>query len=205
MVSPITENLQYTADAVRKLISEFRSGAIPPNQATRKLEKLLYCWVEEAQELDAAAFEVLTETTLDTAVGAQLDGLGQIIGIERRGASDDRYRCCLKAQISINLASGTIPEILHIVGLVVGPDIQLTLTEGPVLEFYLRADGTLPIGLGPEVADIVFRIKAVSVHGVFSWSQKAPVFALDGAGGSKLDGGYYLRTAWRNSKGTEAD
>jgi hypothetical protein len=160
------------------------------------IEKLLGVYVAQVQDLETAIFEVLLLTRLANAVGVQLDTIGRIVGRLRTDEDDDRYRDVLFAQIKINLASGTIPEILAIVEIIVGPGIDLELTQYFPAGFEIEADDQpLPAGQGQIVATLVKSAKLGGVKGLFRFYETEPVFRLDGAGGSRLDGGYHLCTS----------
>lgn len=48
---------------------------------------------------------------VDTAIGAQLDLIGQLVGASRYGLSDDEYRILIKFKIIVNNASATMESI----------------------------------------------------------------------------------------------
>lgn len=63
----------------------------------------------------AALNAVRTGFDLDSAVGVQLDVLGAMIGREREGMTDARYRRALRVQvIALSSATGTTPGILRV-------------------------------------------------------------------------------------------
>jgi len=172
------------------------------------LELLARSYVDELQALDAAATALLTDTSLDAAVGVQLDGLGQIIGLERNGLDDDRYRALLRAQIRVNTAGGTIPQLNEIIRLVTGTtaaNAAFTLVESFPADFKIDFVPILDVGVGAIAADAMYQAKAAGVHGVFEYYETAPVFAFDGAGGSRFDGGWYIKTAIRNRGARESE
>jgi hypothetical protein len=159
-------------------------------------EKLIGVYARQIQELETAILQVLILTRLANAEGAQLDVIGRIVGRRRSNEDDDRYRDLLNAQILINLASGTIPEILAIVEIIVGPTIDLEFVQYFPAGFEIEADDQpLPAGQGQIVASLVKSAKLGGVKGLFRFYETEPVFRLDGAGGSQLDGGYHLCTS----------
>jgi hypothetical protein len=158
------------------------------------LEKLLGAYVTQLQDLETATLEVLILTRLSDAVGVQLDIIGRIVGRERGSSDDDRYRDLLSAQIKLNLSSGTIQEILAIVELVI-PDCGLVLVESFPAAFELSALQVVSNGQGETIAGLIKTAKAAGVNGLFHWHETDPVFKLDGADGSQLDGGYFLATS----------
>lgn len=62
-------------------------------------------------ELENMFFNLLSDRWLDTAVGAQLDILGEILNLDRLGRDDESYRTLLNLKVEINTSSGT-PEIV---------------------------------------------------------------------------------------------
>jgi hypothetical protein len=179
------------------------------------LELLTRAYADQLQELDEAAAALLTDATLDAAVGVQLDGLGQILGVERHGFSDDHYRSLLRGQIRINTSGGTVEQLNDIARLTSNTtteDAAFSLTEGDIAEFLIEFTQSLSTGLGLIVAEAIYQGKAAGIHGVVQYHETEPVFAFDGFGGSQMgndplpgDGGYYLRGAARNAGARESE
>jgi len=90
-------------DSLNLLVQQFKEKA--------NIEKFLTCFLEEAQELEDVLKQLYTLRWLDTAVGVQLDGLGQILALEREGLGDEDYRDALKFQALLNQSKGE-PELL---------------------------------------------------------------------------------------------
>lgn len=183
---------------------------------SNNFELLVRAYVAELQALDTAATDLLTDTTLDGAEGVQLDGLGQIIGIERQGLDDDDYRSLLRAQIRVNTSGGTIDQLNEIIRLATNStiaDANFTLTESFPADFKVDYTEILPAGTGPIAAEAMYGGKAAGVHGVFEFHDTEPVFAFDGAGGSDFgtatslpgNSGYHLKTAIRNRGARESE
>ena len=157
-------------------------------------EKLLATYAAEIQEFETAAFQVLLDRWLETAVGVQLDGLGSIVGKARAGSDDDTYRLLLRAQVLLNRSSGTVPEILEILELVI-PGFTIELQQHFPAGFQVIVDqAPLPADDGPVVAFVVGQARAAGVRGLFQYFETAPVYRFDGAGGSVMDGGYFYST-----------
>lgn len=161
-------------------------------------ETLVEGYVAEAQALNDAATELLQAVTIENATGVQLDGLGQIIGVERNGLDDEPYRSLLRAYIAINSSGGTIEQLLTIARLATNTTIEdaaIELVEGSIAEFYIECTELLSAGVGDVFVDAVIQGKAAGVYAVAKYIETEPVFAFDGDGGSKFDGGFYLRAA----------
>lgn len=73
------------------------------------------------QDIENVLGDLETDRWLDTAVGAQLDQLGTIIGIARvTGQSDDDYRVALKSKIVENTSQGEPERVIAIYQILVG-------------------------------------------------------------------------------------
>jgi hypothetical protein len=172
------------------------------------LELLARAYVDQVQELDAAATDLLDAVALDGAEGVQLDGLGQIIGLERQGLSDELYKSLLRAYIRVNNAAGTIEDINAVVRFATNTtssDQAFSLTEGLTAEFLVVMNQILGAGIGGIAAEAMYQAKAAGVHGVFEYWETEPIFTFDGDGLSKFDGGFYLKTAIRNRGARESE
>ncbi len=78
-----------------------------------KIEGLLEAIVKPLQELEDLFLALGTERWIDSAIGAQLDVVGKIVGALREvGQNDEDYRLAIKAQIIMNLNQGTPEEII---------------------------------------------------------------------------------------------
>jgi hypothetical protein len=51
---------------------------------------------------------------LDNAIGAQLDILGRIVGVDRGQKTDDEYRTFIRGKIRANRSNGRIPDLYDI-------------------------------------------------------------------------------------------
>ncbi len=102
----------HVADAIDLLIQQFREKPL--------IAALVTAYVGEVQEIEDQAWKVLLATDLDRARGAQLDGLGKLVGEQRRGRSDTLYRAAIRVRILINRCNGKMPELLRILTLFLG-------------------------------------------------------------------------------------
>ncbi len=86
------------------------------------MKALLGVYLTQIQELENVLFGVFVDFVIDDATGEQLDLIGRIVGQSRNGRVDDVYRTWLKARILVNRSSGTLPELIAIVRLLVGTE-----------------------------------------------------------------------------------
>lgn len=85
------------------------------------LTALVQTFADRTEDLLDATSDVAAAFDLDTAVGLQLDVIGEILQLPRYGYADSRYRTLLKIQAQLVLSSTTTtPVILEIVELFTG-------------------------------------------------------------------------------------
>lgn len=139
--------------ALDRLCEQFRGK---PNIAA-----LLMTLAEPACSLEDALQALLTQRTLDTATGAQLDRLGVITGQPRNGLGDDTYRRYLRARITVNRSGGVVEDLLSISRQVLDdPDVHVRAEDQGIaaLEVYLE-DAEPPTG----AADVLISFLRVAV------------------------------------------
>lgn len=102
----IIETTEHGDQGVARLIAQY------PGKP--RLEALLRIYLDEVQQIEVALFDLATDRFLDVAIGAQLDGIGDIVGQERQGLSDVDYRPLLRARVQANRSEGTVPDIYEV-------------------------------------------------------------------------------------------
>lgn len=123
-------------DALALLLTQF--------QDKPRLAAVLCAFVDPVQETEDAAWQLLAERDLDTAVDAQLDMLGRLVGEAREGRTDTEYRPFVRARVLINRSNGLPEEILTIVRVVVGDAVELHLREHFPAAFIVEVVGAIP-------------------------------------------------------------
>jgi len=109
---PLTKKTNHSEEAQGRLLEQFRES--------EKFKALVASYAAQVQELENVLFQLIDDRTIDTAVGVQLDGIGQIVGQAREGRTDDQYRLILKTRITINNSSGTVEDIIAVCDAVTG-------------------------------------------------------------------------------------
>jgi|GEM_PF-1914078 len=84
-----------------------------------QFQALLRAIVDAAQPFESVTWDVYEGIRIDTAVGAQLDILGRIVGEPRGEKTDAEYRPFIRAKIKTNRShgqAGDLYEILDLIG-----------------------------------------------------------------------------------------
>lgn len=156
-------------------------------------QKILRILLKPAVALEAAMQQVLYLRSIDTAVGAQLDVIGSLVGRAREGVTDDEiYRRYCRSQITANKSDGIIDEMI-LIGELVVDDVAATITlrnEG-IATFVLSVDG---VAITDAVAAVLieFLLKAASggVRPILEYSTSDPAlvghWTTQGTWGSAL-------------------
>ncbi len=148
--------------------------------ADSNTQKALRALLTPIANLEACMMAVLTQRTVDTAIGAQLTVLGKIVGRSGRNPDDEIERRYVRAQITVNKSDGLIEDILTVARLVVDdPDADLVLENTGAAAYNLIVDG---ISLSHDVATVLVQLvlKATSagVRPIVEWTEGDPDDAL---------------------------
>jgi len=122
--------------------------------------------------------EVETAFDLDTAVGAQLDAIGNVVGLVRSGASDTRYRTFLRIQILLLISAadergtwiGTHNNLLQICREFVGPSANaIVLYSAPPYSYLLSVPDVASLLEMRILAQFLTRATWAAVLGQVVW------------------------------------
>lgn len=98
---------------------------------------------------ETVADQLKNERWISTAVGAQLDGAGYIVGESRKGRSDDEYRKWILFKVFVNTSNATPEDLIYGLRFLTSPDdIQyieqypataMLFTDGPNVQDDIQA------------------------------------------------------------------
>ncbi len=109
----ITKITTHVNDARKRLLEQYKNKP--------HVEGTLEAINNQVQEIENTGWDLKENRSLDTATGVQLDGIGEIVNLERpTGMSDTEYRIRLKAQIQILISNGEPETIIRIFQLLSG-------------------------------------------------------------------------------------
>lgn len=161
-------------------IEEFRSAV--------RFSSLVSLFGQQIQDIEDGLYQLITDRTLDTAEGAQLDGIGQLVGEDRAGRTDAPYRLALRTRIALNLSQGTAEDLIA-VALAISGGTQAELEEYFPAAFEIRVLDPVPSGTDPgTIGAFVNSAKPAGV-GATTVIHVSPPFQFDT--GSGFDEGKY--------------
>lgn len=167
-----------------RLVTQFRQQP--------KIEAVLRSLLGSVQEAQEAIESLRNGRALRHAVGAQLDGIGQIVGLERGTMGDEEYRHRLGIQIRVNLANGTPEDILETLALVLGRTVGIRLTETFPAEMTVVVEQSVPYPAGKAAAETLRQIKPAGVRALLEWgADPATMFCFEGGVGLGFDEGLF--------------
>jgi hypothetical protein len=127
----------------------------------------LESFLTQVQKLEDVTLEVILGIWPLTAVGNQLDILGEIVGQPRGELTDDQYRVFILGRVFINKSKGKTPEVYEL--------LRILGIEAPILlsEYYPCAQEIeiYDTDLGEQIAALVFDWKPGGVSMTFKYSE----------------------------------
>jgi len=96
--------MSLTSEALGRLAGQFQNSP--------KLRGMLEAIVGPLDAVLSDISALKTERWIDTAIGNQLDGCGQIVGEHRLGREDDDYRAAIKFRVFVNTSTATPVDII---------------------------------------------------------------------------------------------
>lgn len=104
---PDIVNTDFCNQAKDLLIEEFKNK--------ENINNYLCVLIKPLQELEFIFGDLFILRRIVSATGAQLDGLGDIVGAERNGLTDEQYRSRILFQAAINMSNGEPETMISIV------------------------------------------------------------------------------------------
>lgn len=166
----LTHDSEHVPRGVARLIDRYRH---------ERTSALLASWLAEVQAVEDALWQLLVERSVDSAVGAQLDVLGAIVGQPREGRNDETYRLWIRARNQVLRSSGTTTDVLGILRQIVPPGVEASLEEHYPAAFVVRLHGPIEERTGYHVAHMLHLAKAAGVLFQMTWSvDDADIFTM---------------------------
>ena len=136
----------YAADAVPRLAGQFYES--------KKLVSLIAAIVDPLTLLEGHADDLMADRWIDTAIGRQLDGCGYIVGVFRRGRSDEEYREAIKYRIFVNTSTATPQDLVRGLKFLTSPTDCQYLEAWPATAILFTNGINIPTGIQAQMQDL---------------------------------------------------
>lgn len=178
--------IEYIDDHVEKALDRI----LEQYKNKSKVRGLITAIVKPLQGIEDAAQPLLTLRHVNTAVGAQLDGVGQIVGLARELEQDDEdYRALIKAKIVQNLNNGTPEEVIAAAKFFLNTT-EIWFTENYPAEVDIQTTEEIEESLRPKLRKVLEKFLPSGVAlGIFGQYDVERPFLFDsGEGFGFIDG-----------------
>ena len=121
----VTKDNNHVQEALDRLLQQYKGLPL--------MTGLITAFVQQIQALENAAYPInegrqLWNGTTYPAIGAQLDGIGSLVGISRNGLDDAEYLVFILGTIAENFSDTTLPTITNIINIFFEPQ-QMVVSE----------------------------------------------------------------------------
>lgn len=138
------------------------------------------------QELEDAAWFLLSCMSIDGAFGDLLNKLGNLVGEPRLGRSDIDYRAGIRLKIRVNISSGRATDIIAVAQLA-KPLGAISYLDGLLASFTVEL---LNLGSAAYVVQKLAHTRAAGTHGLVQYTENAgPYLTLDSVSGGVTGAG----------------
>lgn len=161
-------SIDHVTEALERLTEQFKDK---PNFVA-----FATALIAPVQDIEDAMQQLLLERDIETAIGAQLDMLGEIVGQARGGLGDDEYRRYVRARIKANRSRGTVEDLLQVARLVLGDaDAALTLRSWGIASYDLTiADQVITDAVATILLAFLKDATSVGVRPILNYSPTNP-------------------------------
>lgn len=145
--TPEPEIPSHCAEAIDRVIAQLRGKPL--------FEGVICALVDPLDEIEAASLQVRELRNLVDGEGAQLDGIGQIVGQAREGQTDAVYRRFLAARILLNRSTGMPEELGAILEVLLDGASAIRIERHYPAATVLRVLDPIPIADGEAYARLL--------------------------------------------------
>lgn len=148
-------------------------------KATVDLPKYLSVYLRRFQDLENVTWDIINKRLLVSAVGDQLDMLGDLVGEGRLGRSDTDYRSAIGLRIRVNRSQGRAEDIIDVADLASAENAEYYeyYPAGFAVEIFNATSPTV-------VARMLYATKSAGTGGALvftNWATLSDVFRFDSA------------------------
>lgn len=139
---------------------------LPSQYQKPKMLAKIQALVQSVQALEYAIQDMFQGRLLSHATGEQLDGIGQIVGIERDGLDDGIYRLLIFGKIAENNSDTSVPTLSSIIMQIFQADSVWVKTPGSPGRSQNKGYAYVAFGVGSPKTDLSLLPTLLSiVHG----------------------------------------
>jgi hypothetical protein len=181
----------HVAAAIARLPHMYRGASSALETNTQKVLRAL---LSPAAALESAMRQVLTLRSIDTAVGAQLEAIGDLVGMPRQSVADDEiYRRYVRAAIATNKSDGVTEDILTIARLVVNDGAATLSNKNQGIAAFVLVVGGIAFSdaVATVLVTLLRRAAADGVRPVLEYSASTPSTTFTFDTGPGYDVGHY--------------
>ena len=133
-MADVTTITSHVVDAVNRIITQYKDKP--------KLAGIITAFASNIQDLEDSTYGMVALRALVNATGAQLDRIGEIVGISRQSFDDDFYRILIYVQIGKNTSQANAEKIISIFALLTEANVVhlINLNAGSI---QLLTDGVI--------------------------------------------------------------
>lgn len=177
MITWITNHIQKAID---RLWQQYKG--------VTSVENYFTALTEEAQEIEDQLKKLFEERNLETAVGKQLDRIGEVVGQDREGLTDEPYRLRIKIKIIQNLSEGEPERVIQVYKFLLNAS-WVFYSELYPANCYLMGAGSIIPGTEQLIAENIIRILPATVTLEY-FGHADPVKPFKFAGNQVIGGGF---------------
>ena len=175
--------MSLTTEALNRLAGQF--------QASPKIKGMLEAIVGPFDDVLTDIGALKNQRWIDSAVGAQLDGCGQIVGETRQGRNDEAYRASIKFRVFVNVSNATPADMQQALSFLVGGDDKQYMEVYPATVMLFTDGPKPPTDIQGQIQDIApAAIDTVPV--MVSYAQKPFRFGRESLPGELFVNDQYL-------------
>lgn len=150
----ITQITTHVQDAKNRLFEQFKGVA--------SIEGVIDAFISEVQVLEDTFNDLCNDRAIESAIGLQLDLLGDIVGQARNGDDDETYRLRIKIRIIQNLSEGEPERVIQVYKFLLNASTVFYGELHPASVFLIGA-GSIPLGQEALVKENIERILPATV------------------------------------------
>lgn len=169
----------YVEDGLSKLLQQYKGRPL--------IEGMFTAILQEIQALEDGLYDLdrgrqLWDGNEIPAVGAQLDGIGEIVGIFRNGLTDEEYALFLFGKIAENFSQGLVSDIINVAAYLFQAPIMILQPIYPAGVFVEALGIVIPQRLWSLAAQLIRGSLGAGINLVVAGSDFTNAFRFDGPG-----------------------